>query len=96
MTKGADSSVAERAINGKSEQLPQSFSEQVDAYLEMGFRVMFMGIRLLSKKEFESFLKEVKEIENDPKSTSEDIYNKKCDIEQHLTIFGATAIEDKL
>lgn len=35
-------------------------------------------------------------IESDPKSTSEQIYNKKCEIEQHLTIFGATAIEDKL
>lgn len=56
MTKGADSSVADRAINGKSEKLPQSFSEHVDAYLEMGLRVMFMGIRLLSKSELDTFL----------------------------------------
>lgn len=51
LTKGADSSVAERSLNGKAEQLPQSFSENIDLYLDIGLRVMFMGIRILSYNE---------------------------------------------
>lgn len=69
--KGADSSVASRALNGKEEQLPQSFSEEVDMFLDMGLRVMFMGVRILSKDEFSTFMSELKEIEGNPSSTSE-------------------------
>lgn len=57
---------------------------------------MFMGVRLLSKEEFENFLKELKELESNPASTQEQIYNKKLELESHLKIFGASAIEDKL
>lgn len=51
LVKGADNAVADRAINGKSEDLPSYFSECVDMYLELGLRVMFMGVRLLSDEE---------------------------------------------
>lgn len=44
MTKGADTSVAECSLNGKEEELPQAFSEQIDVFLDIGLRVMFMGI----------------------------------------------------
>ena len=69
--KGADSSVASRALNGKEEQLPQSFSEEVDMFLDMGLRVMFMGVRILSQDEFSTFMNELKTLEGSPNSTSE-------------------------
>lgn len=65
-------------------------------FLDMGLRVMFMGVRILSKNEYDTFLCELKEIESNPNSTSVQIYNKKMELEQNLTIFGASAIEDKL
>ena len=59
LTKGADNAIAEKSINGTTEDLPAYFSECVDFYLETGLRVMFMGIKLISENEFSQFIKEV-------------------------------------
>lgn len=96
MVKGADNTIAERALNGNTDQLPSYFTECIDFYLEAGLRVMFVAVKVLSKEECTKFLEEVKEMENDPKYTSEEIYQKKREVEEGLTIIGATAIEDKL
>lgn len=42
---------------------------------------MFMGIRILSKNELESFLEELRIIEEDFESSPDQIYSKKCEIE---------------
>jgi hypothetical protein len=35
-------------------------------------------------------------MENDPNTSNDEIYDKKCSIEKDLFIIGASAIEDKL
>lgn len=49
--KGADNTVAEKSINGSSNDLPSYFTECIDFYLETGLRVMFVAMRLLSEEE---------------------------------------------
>ena len=52
MTKGADTSMVDVSNN----ELSNYFREQVDIFLELGLRVMFMGVKLLSKEEVDDFL----------------------------------------
>ena len=52
MSKGADISIAEKSENSFKNEILQ----EIDDFLDLGLRVMFMGIWLLSENEFKNFI----------------------------------------
>ena len=88
MLKGADNSLLEKS----STNLSENFLNKYDFYLDLGYRMMFLGIRLISKEEFKKYEQEI--IQNN--LSEEELDKIKKDFENNITIIGATAIEDKL
>ena len=88
MVKGADNSLLEKS----NTILKENFLKKCDFYLDLGYRMMFLGIRLISKEE----LKKYKEDISQNNLNEEEIDKIKKDFENNLVIIGATAIEDKL
>lgn len=70
--------------------------DYVDQYLDLGFRIMFLAIKMMSSIEVKTFLWDLKNLQLDQNSSQDQIYQFKSSIESNLTLLGATAIEDKL
>ena len=89
MAKGSDTSIIERSSNN----ITIDFKRKCDFYLDKGLRMLFMGVRLLSKKEFEKYQND---LDKARKSNLEQIYKTKADFEKNFKIIGVSAVEDKL
>ena len=94
--KGADSIIEERL----SEKTPKVFLTQckhyVDKFSALGFRTLFIAMKVLSQEEYDKFNSDLKEaqmsLENKDQKV-EEVYNS---IEKDLYLLGTTIVEDKL
>ena len=94
--KGADSIIEKRLSKNSSSQILSQSKNYVDKFSAQGLRTLFIAMKVISKKEYTTFDKELKEammsIEDKDKKV-----NEVCDkIEQNLYLIGTTIVEDKL
>ena len=94
--KGADSIIEERL----SKETPKVFLTQckhyVDKFSALGFRTLFIAMKVLSQEEYDKFSSDLKDaqmsLENKDQKV-EEVYNS---IEKDLYLLGTTIVEDKL
>ena len=94
--KGADSIIEERL----SKKTPKNFLSQCKYYVNkfsaLGFRTLFIAMKVLSQEEYDKFSSDLKEaqmsLENKDQKV-EEVYNS---IEKDLYLLGTTIVEDKL
>ena len=94
--KGADSIIEKRLSKNSSSQFLSQSKNYVEKFSAQGLRTLFISMKIISKKEYTTFDKELKEammsIEDKDKKV-----NKACDkIEKNLYLIGTTIVEDKL
>ena len=94
--KGADSIIEQRLSKKSSAQILAQSKNYVDKFSAQGLRTLFIAIKVLSDKEYNTFEKELKEAMMSLENKDEKV-NKVCDkIEQNLYLLGTTIVEDKL
>ncbi|KAI0053960.1 phospholipid-translocating P-type ATPase [Auriscalpium vulgare] len=95
LTKGADNVIFERLADG-SDELKDITETQLDEFAREGLRTLTLAYRNVAEEEYQSWLERYQEaiaaIE-DRETLVEAVSN---EIEQGLTLVGATAIEDRL
>ena len=94
--KGADSVIEERLHKNSNKEILDKCKYFVDYFSSQGFRTLFVGMKILSEKEYEQFNQEINKANialSDRDKLINEIYDK---IEQNFYILGATVVEDKL
>ncbi|CAL1532690.1 unnamed protein product [Lymnaea stagnalis] len=92
LCKGADVAIMDRVVAGDIE----STQKMIDLYAELGLRTLSITQRSLSMEEFLYFDKELMEAKRTLENREKKLSALYGEIEQNLTLLGATAVEDKL
>ena len=94
--KGADSIIEERLSKKTPINILNQCKYYVNKFSVLGFRTLYIAMKILSQEEYDKFSSELKEaqmsIENKDEKVAE-VYNS---IENNLILLGATIVEDKL
>ena len=94
--KGADSIIEERL----SSQTPQNILKQCKYYVNkfsaLGFRTLFIAMKILSLEEYNQFNKALKEAQMSLQNKDEKVAEVYEAIEKNLFLLGCTIVEDKL
>ena len=94
--KGADSIIEERLSNKTPKKVLEQCKYYVNKFSALGFRTLFIAMKLLSKEEYDIFSSKLKEAQmslEDKDSKVAEVYES---IEKDLFLLGATIVEDKL
>ena len=94
--KGADSIIEERLSPNTPKNILNQCKYYVNKFSVLGFRTLFIAMKILSQEEYNKFSSDLKEaqmsLENKDEKVAE-VYNS---IEKNLILLGATIVEDKL
>ena len=94
--KGADSIIEERLSKNTPKNILNQCKYYVNKFSVLGFRTLFIAMKILSQEEYNKFSSDLKEaqmsLENKDEKVAE-VYNS---IEKNLILLGATIVEDKL
>ena len=94
--KGADSIIEERLSKNTPKNILNQCKYYVNKFSVLGFRTLFIAMKILSEEEYNKFSSDLKEaqmsLENKDEKVNE-VYNQ---IEKNLILLGATIVEDKL
>jgi len=94
--KGADSIIEERLSRKTPKNILNQCKYYVNKFSVLGFRTLFIAMKILSQEEYNKFSSDLKEaqmsLENKDEKVAE-VYNS---IEKNLILLGATIVEDKL
>lgn len=94
--KGADSIIEKRLSKNSNSQILAQSKYYVDKFSAQGLRTLFVAMKIISNKEYNTFAKELNEamisLENKDQKIGE-IYDK---MEKNLYLIGTTIVEDKL
>jgi len=93
--KGADNIILERAAQMEQEQL-DTLNTAISDFSKQGLRTLLIAHLPLTEEEYEAFNKKYHEAEISMEDREERMDAVSNNIEQNLTIIGATAVEDKL
>lgn len=106
MCKGADQAIISRLKSENYNDGPESQGfneimnfclEQMNSYCLKGYRTLLMGIRLLSKREMNHFIKQHRKIcEMSRKDKKHELSLFRKELEKDLILLGCSAVEDKL
>ena len=94
--KGADCEIKKRLSKKKKNLYDSNIIKNVDEFSSNGYRTLLVAYKILSKKEYFKWHKELKSYEMNLQEKDiliQKIYDK---IENDLTLLGATIVEDKL
>lgn len=95
--KGADSTIEERldpdANDGEMLRHARGFATDAS---KLGLRTLFIAMKLIDEKEVHDFFEKVEEAENCIQQREEMLENLYGELESHLVLLGATAVEDRL
>ena len=94
--KGADSIIKARISPNSPEQILKQGEYYVDRFSKIGFRTLFVAMKVLSQNEYDSFAKEVKEASTSLDNKDQLLAKAYEKVENNLYIIGATIVEDKL
>lgn len=93
--KGADSVIYERLGDG-FDDLKKKTLENLEAFATEGLRTLCLGYRVLSEEEYESWSKKYREAAASIVNREKNMDKIAEEVERHLVLLGATAIEDQL
>ncbi|XP_001603872.2 probable phospholipid-transporting ATPase VA isoform X2 [Nasonia vitripennis] len=95
--KGADSAILS-ALNANEEDstITTKVRQQLHSYARQGLRTLVMARRSLTAQEFELWTQKHAEIEACHENRERRLRESYTSLESHLTLLGATGIEDKL
>ena len=94
--KGADTIIEQRLSKDTNKNILSKCQDSVNYFSSQGFRTLFVGMKILSQKEYNTFAKNLNDANMDLKDKDkkvEEIYDK---IEQNIYLIGCTIVEDKL
>ncbi|MCQ2817285.1 MAG: phospholipid-translocating P-type ATPase [archaeon] len=95
--KGADSIIEERL---NTELTPPAVLENtrkfVGLFSAQGYRTLYIGMRVLSQKEYALFSQELIKAQMDSENKDEKVKAAYAMVEKNITLLGATIVEDKL
>ena len=94
--KGADSIIEERLSKNTPKNILNQCKYYVNKFSVLGFRTLFIAMKILSQEEYNKFSSDLKEaqmsLENKDEKVAE-VYNSN---KKNLILLGATIVEDKL
>jgi phospholipid-transporting ATPase len=94
-TKGADSIMIPRYHQDKIHEFDE-LMDWLNKFARMGLRTLLLGMKKLTRSEYEAFKKEYDAAKNNLENRDAEMAKVEDQIERDLTLVGATAIEDKL
>lgn len=96
-SKGADSTVlASLTSSDENSMTATKIRQQLNSYARQGLRTLVMARRSLTQQEYESWRQMYSEAELSTENRERRIRDSYASLENHLTLLGATGIEDKL
>ena len=94
--KGADNIIEQRLSKDTNKEILTNCKKYVNYFSSQGYRTLFIGMKVLSKEEYDAFANNLNEanmsLEGKEKKV-EALYDK---IEQNIFLIGSTIVEDKL
>ena len=94
--KGADSIIEERLSNKSPNQTLRQCKYYVNKFSALGFRTLFIAMKLLSQQEYNKFKLDLKEAQMSMEGKDRKVAAVYETIEKDLFLLGATIVEDKL
>ena len=94
--KGADSVIEERLSKKTPSNILNQCKYYVNKFSVLGFRTLFIAMKILSQEEFSKFSNDLKEAQMSLENKDEKVNQVYNDLEQNLILLGATIVEDKL
>ena len=94
--KGADSIIEERLSNQTPPNILKQCKYYVNKFSALGFRTLFIAMKILSQDEYEQFNKALKEAQMSLQNKDEKVAEVYATIEKDLFLLGSTIVEDKL
>ena len=94
--KGADSIIEERLSKKTPKKILRQCKYYVNKFSALGFRTLFITMKLLSQKEYDSFSSALKEAQMSLEDKERKVSEVYGTIEKDLFLLGATIVEDKL
>ena len=95
--KGADNKIKEKLGNVNQGNIIENCTSNINEFSALGYRSLLVGMKILSYQEYFEWKQKVKE------ASSKDLENKDAklqilysEIEENITLLGATIVEDKL
>ena len=94
--KGADSIIEERLSNKTPKIILNQCKYYVNKFSALGFRTLFIAMKILSQEEYDKFNLRLKNAQNETENKEQKISQVYEDIEKDLFLLGTTIVEDKL
>ena len=94
--KGADSIIEQRLNNSTPIEILNKAKYYVNLFSDKGYRTLYIAMRILSKNEYEDFSYNIEQAQLDTENKKEKLEECYNEIENNLTLIGATIVEDKL
>lgn len=98
-SKGADTTIIPSLSLDTEDELPTSrakIRQSLQTYARQGLRTLVMAKRTLDAQEYETWQKKLEEAEAAIDNRERRIQDSYASLEKHLTLLGATGVEDKL
>ncbi|CAL8114228.1 unnamed protein product [Orchesella dallaii] len=92
LTKGAESSIVPKCDHGPTHEVLKNVMD----YAMMGLRTLAIAKRELTTKEYDDFANELRAARRLIKNRQEKVREVYSSIESHMTLIGATGVEDQL
>ena len=94
--KGADSIIEERLSSQTPKNILKQCKYYVNKFSALGFRTLFIAMKILSLEEYNQFNKALKEAQMSLQNKDEKVAEVYETIEKNLFLLGSTIVEDKL
>ena len=94
--KGADSIIEERLSDKTPKNILNQCRYYVNKFSVLGFRTLYIAMKILSQEEYEKFAADLKEAQMSLENKDEKVNLVYNSIEKDLILLGATIVEDKL
>lgn len=96
-SKGADTTVlASLTSSDENSMTSAKIRQQLNSYARQGLRTLVMARRSLTQQEYETWREKHLEAELANENRERRIRDSYANLENHMTLLGATGIEDKL
>lgn len=96
-SKGADTTMLPAlSSNDENNIASASIQQYLQSYARQGLRTLVMAKRMLTEQEYETWRQKHDEVEVATENRERRIRDSYAMLESHLTLLGATGIEDKL
>ena len=94
--KGADSIIEERLSPKSRPEIMEQSRKFIDKFSALGFRTLFLAMKILSQEEYDLFDKNLKEAQLSLEDKERKVNIVYDSIERDLYLIGTTIVEDKL